>query len=235
MNQLVKVKRNELLIDSRQIARGVGVGHHAVMVLIDKYKDDIEYFGKLRFSHLKLENPQGGRPEKVYHLTEPQATFLITLSRNTRQVVEFKKQMTDEFYKMRQSLLEKQSVDWRNQRLSGIKQRNEFTGTICNVLIPYAQEQGAYNPAMLYMAYTKMINHALDIPSGDRSWLSRKHLRALEILEEETSEIIIEEIIAGEHYKQIFKDCKTRCNEIAGAFRLPSVLTNQKTIETCPV
>ena len=44
----------------------------------------------------------GGRPIVTYYLNEQQATFLMTLLRNNKVVVEFKKQLVKAFFIMKQ-------------------------------------------------------------------------------------------------------------------------------------
>lgn len=48
------------------------------------------------------ERPKGGRPERFVYLTEAQASFVMTLSRNTPQVVECKRQLVAAFEKAKQ-------------------------------------------------------------------------------------------------------------------------------------
>lgn len=57
---LITVKRNEVFTDSKVIANGTHNKHESIQRIINKYKDDFEEFGKLRFSDLKSENLKGG-------------------------------------------------------------------------------------------------------------------------------------------------------------------------------
>ena len=60
----------------------------------------------MRFEIAKL--PGRGRPQKTYQLNEQQATFLITMLDNTPQVKQFKKNLVNEFYCMKQELTQRQ-------------------------------------------------------------------------------------------------------------------------------
>lgn len=73
--------------------------------LIRKHEKDLEEFGVLRFE-IALPPPgsKGGRPEKIYHLNEQQATLLITYLKNTEPVRRFKKALVREFFNVRQEL-----------------------------------------------------------------------------------------------------------------------------------
>ena len=50
------------------------------------------------------KNSKGGRPRKIYHLNEQQATLLITFLDNTPQVELFKVALVKQFYEMRDEL-----------------------------------------------------------------------------------------------------------------------------------
>lgn len=81
------------------------VTRHAVMVLINRYKHDLSEFGILSFEMTKIDGR--GRPKKIYHLNEQQATFLITLLDNTPKVKEFKKLLVKSFYQIKSELDER--------------------------------------------------------------------------------------------------------------------------------
>lgn len=63
---------------------------------------DFKEFGLIAFEMRKLGGR--GRPETIYHLTEEQATLLMTYLKNTAQVRAFKKELVRQFYAMRQEL-----------------------------------------------------------------------------------------------------------------------------------
>lgn len=92
---------------STTIAEHCGIKHHAVIQLIDKHRPSIESaFGIIAFEMLKPQNQQvtiagPGRPARIAYLTEQQATFLITLFRNTPVVVRFKLALTKAFFTLR--------------------------------------------------------------------------------------------------------------------------------------
>ena len=67
-----------------------------------KFKSDIEEFGTLSILN---EESTGGRPMEVFLLNEEQATFVITLLRNSKVVVKFKKELVRQFYAMRRFLI----------------------------------------------------------------------------------------------------------------------------------
>ncbi|HFH8435032.1 TPA: Rha family transcriptional regulator, partial [Streptococcus agalactiae] len=67
---------NEIISECAEIER------ISVRKLIENHKEDLEVFGILSFEMTKI-NDGRGRPRKIYHLNEQQATLLITYLDNT--------------------------------------------------------------------------------------------------------------------------------------------------------
>jgi len=66
------------------IASNTGNSLRSVNNLVRYKKKHLERFGILHFENAKLNGR--GRPRKIYHLNEQQATLLITFLDNTPQV-----------------------------------------------------------------------------------------------------------------------------------------------------
>ncbi|HER1316454.1 TPA: Rha family transcriptional regulator [Streptococcus pyogenes] len=72
---------------------------------MDQHKKDLEAFGVLSFEiHKPEKGSLGGRPRRIYHLNEQQATLLVTYLGNTEPVREFKKNLVKAFFEMREEL-----------------------------------------------------------------------------------------------------------------------------------
>ena len=106
---------NVHVVDSRLIAEALGLPHSSWFTnVILKYQNKIE----AKFHHLHFQNgdgeiqrPQGGGKKMRYALlTEDQAIFLATLSRNTEQVVEFKAKLVLSFAQVRQALAQTETL-----------------------------------------------------------------------------------------------------------------------------
>lgn len=212
MYELVELKKDEVFTNSKVIAEGTGNKHEAVQAIISKYSDDIKDFGALRFEMrvLKHENYKGSTREKIYYLNEEQATFVITLLRNSKVVVKFKKELVRQFYAMRKFLLEKQSKVWIEMRESNKQNRLKETDVI-QQLIEYAKEQGSKHPDKLYMVYTKL---AKTIIGGNRDSISISDLSTLTLIESVILQTIRIDMSMGIHYKDIYKDCKERLEKL---------------------
>lgn len=206
MHKLIELKKNDIFTNSKVIADGTNNQHKNVKELIVKYQTDIEDFGTLSVSNVEST---GGRPEQIYYLNEEQATFIITLLRNSKVVVQFKKELVRQFYVMRQFLMEKQSQLWIDTRIANKENRLKETDVI-KQLADYAKEQGSTHSDKLYVVYTKL---AKSVTSGKRDNVSVSELNNLTLIES----IILQTIQIGMsmqmHYKDIYKDCKNRIEQ----------------------
>lgn len=211
MYELVELIENEIFTNSKIIATGTENKHESIAAIIQKYWDDIKEFGKIRFSDLKSGNSKGGRPERIYYLNEEQATFTITLLRNSKIVVKFKKELVRQFYSMRRFILEKQSKQWDDTRISNKENRLKETDVI-KLLANYAKEQGSKNSDKLYMVYTKL---AKTVVQGNRDSISISDLNNLTLIESIILQTIRIDMSMEMYYKDIYKDCKQRIERFA--------------------
>lgn len=204
MNNLVLVKNNDTFTSSIIIANGTGNKHKNVKELIVKYQTQLKALGTL--SVLNGES-SGGRPEQYYLLNEPQATFLITLLKNTKIVVDFKLELVKQFYAMRKFILEKQSKEWQETRKNGILTRKAETSTI-KQLVEYAKNQGSKNSDKLYMTYSKLANRIIGVNKRDTATIMQ--LNNLSLAENIILHCIENGIKEGKPYKEIYQDSKQR-------------------------
>lgn len=109
MENLVFLEPNKIgaepFTTSKVIAEFSGVAHKKIKIAISNHIKEFKSFGLL--APYKTEST-GGRPEEAYRLNEPQATFLMTLLKNTPIVVEFKRRLVEQFYAMRTELQRRQ-------------------------------------------------------------------------------------------------------------------------------
>lgn len=96
-------RRGEPRVDSRLIARQLGNRHRDTRELIERYKDELREFGVVPFQTDKPVGPKGGRPERYALLNEDQAFALLSLSRNTKRVVQMKMALIKAFSEARKA------------------------------------------------------------------------------------------------------------------------------------
>ena len=105
MNLVYLDGKKEPYTTSEIIAECAEIDRISVRKLIESHKEDLEVFGVLSFEMTKpSKGSLGGRPRKIYHLNEQQATLLITYLDNTKPVREFKVALVKAFFEMRDEL-----------------------------------------------------------------------------------------------------------------------------------
>lgn len=209
MDDLVTVKGKDIFTDSLVIAEGVGIQHRAVKQLIKRYEEHIMAFGKVRISNDTLCTRGGQQEAVIYQLNEEQAAFLMTLLRNSPQVVAFKKELVRQFYAMRRLILERQTSEWQETRRIGKLSRKAETDTL-KQLVEYAAQQGSEHPDKLYLVYSKLANKMIGISKRDAATVSQ--LNNLSLAENIILHCVEAGMAAGKHYKEIYQDSKARLN-----------------------
>lgn len=102
---LVEITNNQPMTNTLQIALGLDVKHATVIKLVRSYYPDFQEFGLVRFKiQPRLEGRHGGGDTKFAELNEQQATFLMTLMRNSERVIDFKKALVKSFFEAREML-----------------------------------------------------------------------------------------------------------------------------------
>lgn len=106
---IVDVENGEPFTTTLQIALGLQMTHKSVVQLVRTYLPDIQEFGRVKFesSNSAFEMPNStrdstrGRHTRYAVLNEQQATFLMTLMRNSPRVIDFKKALVKSFFEAR--------------------------------------------------------------------------------------------------------------------------------------
>jgi len=108
MENIVLIDGERVFTNTKIIAEGVGLEHNAIMIMVRKYKNDLNEIGSSQIQFEKFKTK--GRDGELAELDEIQSTFLITLMRNSKIVVEFKKAVTVEFFNMRNRIDSQNSI-----------------------------------------------------------------------------------------------------------------------------
>ena len=131
-NEMVVVHDKEPFTNTLVISEGVGLEHKNVIALVRKYKTDFEEFGRVNFQTRPFMTKGGMQKMEIAELNEDQATYLITLFKNTETVRAFKIRLVKAFRKALKELerLRNQSHEpaWqlvRDETKIGFKWMNE--------------------------------------------------------------------------------------------------------------
>ncbi len=185
---LVEIHGKHILTTSLIVAEGCELEHKQAIANIRKFQADFEELGPCAFETRKGEAlPQGGFAKSTEYaiLNEDQATYLITLFRNTPIVRRFKLNLVkafraaiNELQRIRQQQF---NLDWQQQRLES---RIEFR--LMNETLKIARaEQGKETTAHHYTNEARLINGVLTGLHApvDRATLTTQELALLAKLE----------------------------------------------------
>lgn len=206
--------KEEPRVDSRLLADRLGNQHATVIRLIDEYKNDFESLGVLRF---KIDKPgaksKGGRPEKLAMLTEDQAYFLLTLSRNSRKVRSLKIELVKAFARFRQN---------RQTEADYIPYYSELHDAV-KTLADHAHQHGSMTDERLFhINFNKLINKTFRLEAGQRQCLPG-HLRAMVTAANLVAKNAIEgAILAGLDHHQAYAAAKHAVQSLA-AITVPRI------------
>jgi len=212
------IENNIVVTTTLAIADGVGTQHASVMRLISNHADH-EIFSNPRIQIRKLS--RGGRPVEFAILNELQATFLITLMRNSPKVVEFKGKLTTEFFRQREVIsklvAQRQDADWQNVRKDGKAIYFQKTDVI-KQFVEYATEQGSKNASMYYANLAKMENSALFFIEQKYPNL-REVLTIKQLMQVSTADDVVEKALKDGMTKQLsYKECYRLAKDRVTAF-----------------
>ena len=202
---LVRIVKNDLFTDSKVIADGTNVTHRKIKSAIRTHANDLSEFGELSAPY--QAESTGGRPEEYYRLNEQQATFLITLLKNTPTVTAFKKELVRQFFSMRAFLAQKQTEVYKDTRAYQKAVRKQETDAI-KALVEYAEGQGSRNANRYYSSLSKLADKTAGI--GNRDMATIEQLGTLALVENIIAKCIAERIGLQEPYKDIYQECKRK-------------------------
>lgn len=208
MRDLIKIDQKQIpLVDSRLMASRLDVRHRDMMRdVLDKYAPDFLEFGSFARNLAKPEG--GGRPQPYYLLNENQCYLLLTYIKNTPKARKLKQNLVQAFSDVRQEL-----AALKAERLDGKEVRKLETQAIA-AMVDYAKAQGSKSADMYYANITKMTNSALGIEAGTRDQLDAITLRKIKLAETMVDIVIRDGIKAGLHYKEIYKEAKTKVLDV---------------------
>ena len=219
MNNLVQTKDKNAFTTTLIIAKGVKLEHRAVVQLLDTHKEQ-EIFKHLEW--FKKREKRQGKPTRCAELTELQATFLITLMRNSPIVIKFKAALSKDFFKMRRALdkiaTQQDNKQWIEARNAGKIDRRLETDVI-KVFVDYATAQGSKSAERYYTNISTMENKALFFVEQKYKNL-RDVLGMTELLVVQQADMIVSKALKDGmdnkmYYKDVFLLAKERIEMFA--------------------
>lgn len=215
-------------VDSRLIAKRMGVDHRSTYRLLTRFKAQLEELGLLRFEIAKVGAM--GRPEKFAHFNEDQAIFLLTLTRNTPGVVALKLDLTKAFKRFRDiarrqlhQAEKRAALDWQQARQEGKATRRELAAVLAD-FVAYARRQGSMHAETYFANTTRMVYRKCFklTPEAERKFchkvrdqLDARQLRDLAMVEDRLALEMDDCMGRGLPYKAIYERAKEFVMELA--------------------
>ena len=104
IHEIVIIEAEKALTTSLHIADGARANHKAIMQLIKTHIHHFNKFQRMAFEMRPFETEGGIQTRRIALLNEQQATFLMTLMRNTERIVEFKCVLVQAFFESKRYL-----------------------------------------------------------------------------------------------------------------------------------
>ena len=149
--ELVLTTSAEPRVDSRLLAKQLGIKHPNLFAQVKNHRADFEEFGKVTFQTGALPS---GQSEKFTTLNEDQAYLLLTYSRNTAKVRALKIKLVKAFSNARRAAAVRQTeyMPAYHDLQDGI----------------HALAAGSKNERFIHMNAAKAVNKAVGIEAGKR-------------------------------------------------------------------
>ena len=223
---LVEIEK-EPRVDSRLLAKGLGIKHKPLMNLIRKYIDRFESKDRGKVSFQKSPSASG-QGETFAYLNRRHCNFLTTLVRNSEEAVPFKDELEAKFNHYEKAYLrearqaeKRASLGWQQARVEGKVVRRIETDHI-KIFVDYAIGQGSKSAKFYYANLTSMTYKALgflELELGESlreklNIVQHQHLMAAESI---VAFALHEGMEQGLHYKAIYQVAKERVVAFAKA------------------
>lgn len=209
MEELVSIKREQVVCDSLQVAEKFGKNHKDVLRLINKLTAQNCAILKMFFKG-EYKGKNGAKYPMMYMTRDGFSLLVMGFTGN--KALEWKLKYIEAFNKMEAMLQERSTATWQETRRLGKLTRRSETDAI-KQLVEYAKAQGSQRADKLYMTYSRLANKYAGITSRDETTIMQ--LNRLAMIEGIISNVIIAGMAASKHYKVIYQDCKARLQRLA--------------------
>ena len=175
--------------------------HESTIKLIRKYRADFESLGKLDFKSDEILSKHGKQTEYAL-LNEDQATFLITLFRNTPTVLKFKLNLVKAF---RSTLNEISRLYANPPRDKIVADKRASHWDMTGALKELRADQGKDTTAVHYMSENKLCNGVVtgNFKKVDEKALNNTDLHLLELVRKRNAALIMADIPYDERKKRL--------------------------------
>jgi phage regulator Rha-like protein len=197
--ELVRRENNKAFTTSLVIAENCKLQHKNVIGLIRKHSSYFEEHGQVAFQ-TRL-NSQGS-PTDFCNLNEDQATFLITLFRNTEIVLRFKSRLVKEF---RKALDEINRLYANPPRTDLLKDKRQSHNPMMTALIEMREDLNKETKPVHFMCENKLCNGVVtgNYSKADETELSNSDIELLALVRKRNEALLVAGIPYDERKKRL--------------------------------
>lgn len=216
MNELVYLKNDEAVCDSLQVAEKFHKRHDKLVSEIERMYPGLigrgcaQNGGHPMFIKTTYIHHQNNQSYPKYIMNRDGFSLLV-MGFTGKKALEWKLQYIKAFNQMESFIKEKSTQTWLDTRQAGKSTRKTETDTI-KKLVEYAKNQGSTHADMLYITYSKLANKMAGIRKRDEATVMQ--LNNLSLIENIILHVIDNGILMCKHYKEIYKDCKSRLETV---------------------
>lgn len=216
MNELVYLKNDEAVCDSLQVAEKFHKRHDKLVTEIERMYPGLigrgcaQNGGHPMFIKTTYIHHQNNQSYPKYIMNRDGFSLLV-MGFTGKKALEWKLQYIKAFNQMESFIKEKSTQTWLETRQAGKLTRKAETDTI-KKLVEYAKNQGSTHADMLYITYSKLANKMAGIQKRDEATVMQ--LNNLSLIENIILHVIDNGILMCKHYKEIYKDCKSRLETV---------------------
>lgn len=211
MTDLVYLKNDEALTDSLMVAEYFHKRHADVIRAIeniisnDSTQNCVQCFKKSHFKDLS------GKNNPKYLMNRDGFTFLV-MGFTGKKANQWKWDYIKAFNSMEAIIREKTTTIWIETRQRGMLTRSAETDAIKD-FIKYALAQGSTHADKYYILFSNLADKLSGIQPKCRNHATTHQLNNLAIFENIILEVIKAGIKANLPYKEIYQNCKARCEQ----------------------
>lgn len=216
MNELVYLKNDEAVCDSLQVAEKFHKRHDKLVSEIERMYPGLigrgcaQNGGHPMFIKTTYIHHQNNQSYPKYIMNRDGFSLLV-MGFTGKKALEWKLQYINAFNQMESFIKEKMTQTWLETRQAGKRTRKAETDII-KKLVEYAKNQGSTHADMLYITYSKLANKMAGIQKRDEATVMQ--LNNLSLIENIILHVIDNGILMCKHYKEIYKDCKSRLETV---------------------
>lgn len=210
MNELVYLKNDEAVCDSLQVAEKFHKRHSDVIRAIENLIENDSTQNCVQCFKRTVYKDDTGKSNKMYRMNRD-GFSILAMGFTGKKAMEWKWAYIKAFNQMESLIKEKTTQTWIETRQAGKLIRKAETDTI-QKLVEYAKSQGSTHSDRLYAVYSKLANKMAGIQNRDEATVVQ--LNNLSLMENIILHVIDTGILAGRHYKEIYKDCKKRLETV---------------------